>query len=126
MLALEVALEVGLDETLGEGLGAGADGGLLGAAAGAALGGGLLGAPPDEACCENTAEEESKIIATARLESRITHLLPTEPNERRIALSRLTLPSTERISQNRVKESKDSVENCVENCHARFSKIPAA
>src|SRR5713226_5183380 len=81
MLALEAALAAGLDETLGEGLGAGADGGLLGAAAGAALGGGLLGAPPDEECCENTAEEENKITATARLESRITHLLPTEPSE---------------------------------------------
>src|SRR5258708_39908664 len=91
MLALEAALEAGLDETLGEGLGAGADGGLLGAAAGAALGGGLLGAPPDEACCENTAEEENKITATARLESRITHLLPTEPSElgeRSISLGR--------------------------------------
>ena len=81
-LALDAGLAAGLDETLGEGLGAGADGGLLGAAAGAALGGGLLGAPPDEECCENAAEEENKITATARLESRITHLLPTEPSER--------------------------------------------
>ncbi|HWY22127.1 MAG TPA: hypothetical protein VNX26_12960 [Candidatus Acidoferrum sp.] len=122
MLALDAALEAALDETLGEGLGAGAGGGLLGAAAGAGLGGGLLGAPLVEECCANTAEEKSNITATTRLESRITHLLPTEQSERGNRSVFLTLPSTERISQKRVKERKDSVENC----HVRFSKIPAA
>jgi hypothetical protein len=69
LLCEMVALEAGPEETLGEGLVAGA-------------GGGLLGALLVEECCANTAEENSKITATTRLESRMTHLLPTEPNER--------------------------------------------
>lgn len=67
-----------LEAALGEGLGAGVGGGLLGAALGAGLGAGLLGALLLEECCANTAEENNKITATTRLESRITHLLPTE------------------------------------------------
>jgi hypothetical protein len=73
-LEAEAALDAVFDEALGEGLGAGAGGGLLGAAAGD----GLLEAPPVEECCANTAEENSNTTATTRLESRMTHLLPTE------------------------------------------------
>ncbi|MBZ5682041.1 MAG: hypothetical protein LAO24_18235 [Acidobacteriia bacterium] len=62
-----------LDETLGAGLGAGAGGGLLGAALGGGLGGALL----DEECCVKPVEENSRMAATTRLESRIKHLLPT-------------------------------------------------
>jgi hypothetical protein len=91
-LALEAALEAGLGEELGAGADAGE--GLLGAALGAGLGAGLLGALLLEECCANTAGENNKITATARLESRITHLLPTERSKRQIALFPWTLPST--------------------------------
>lgn len=109
-----LALEAPLEAALGEGLGAaaGTGGGLLGAALAGALGAGLLAALLVEECWANTAEENNKITATARLESRITHLLPTERSERQIALFLWTLPSTKRVPRNRVKERNDCVENC--------------
>jgi hypothetical protein len=50
-----------LDETLGAAVGAGAGGGLVGA----------LGALLDEGRCAKTVEENNRIDATTRLESRI-------------------------------------------------------
>ena len=70
---------VGLETGVGGGAGAGA-GAATGAATGA--GGGLGGVELVVECCANTEEANNKVIATTRLESRMTHLLPTEQSER--------------------------------------------
>jgi hypothetical protein len=76
-LALDEELAAEFVEALGAALGAGLGAG-LGAALGGGLGGGLLGALGSW-CCAKTTEDNSRIAARERLESRIKHLVPTEP-----------------------------------------------
>jgi hypothetical protein len=71
LAALEALDDALPDEELGAALAAGAGAGVAG--------GGLLGALPLEECWANTAEENSKTIATTRPESRIMHL--HQPNQ---------------------------------------------
>ena len=110
-LAAEGVLELLLDDTAADGPGVG----LLEAALAGGLGDGL-GELLVEECCADAAKENDKITATARLESRMTHLLPTERSEHTIALLSLTLPSKETIPRNHVKEGKELVENCHADC----------
>jgi hypothetical protein len=74
-LALDEELGAALAGALGAGAGLGA-----GAALGGVLGGGLLGALASW-CCAKTVEDSSRTAARPRLESRIKHLVPTEPYE---------------------------------------------